>query len=134
MLTFCCLHRKTDIKLRWRHTIRNCDFRCESLDFSYFQLAIYTVLDEESDFEVKVAQFRRPEVENRESQFLIVGFLIVRLHRRFRVEFRGCLRLFRAIFGGLWEVFGTMLGGFREMFWGHVSYMSGTCLEGLWGY
>ena len=43
---------------------RNCVFRCESLDFSYFQLAIYTVLDEESDFQVKNAQFRRPEAKD----------------------------------------------------------------------
>ena len=46
-----------------------------------FGLAIYTVLDEESDFQVKIVQFQRPEVENRESRFLIVGFLIVCLHR-----------------------------------------------------
>ena len=32
-------------------------------------------------FQVKIARFRRPEVENRESRFLIVGFLIVCLHR-----------------------------------------------------
>ena len=34
-------------------------------------------MDEESDFQFKIAQFRRPEVENRESRLLIVGFLIV---------------------------------------------------------
>ena len=51
-----------------------------------FGLAIYTLLDGESDFEVKIAQFRRPEVENRESRFLIVGFLIVRLHRSLFID------------------------------------------------
>ena len=40
-----------------------------------------TVFDEESEFQVKTAQFQRPEVENRGSRFLIVGFLIVCLHR-----------------------------------------------------
>ena len=49
--------------LRWKHTIRNCTFRSESLEISYFwieildsrrvQLAIYTVLDEESESEFK---------------------------------------------------------------------------------
>ena len=42
---------------------------------------IYTVFDEESDVQVKIAQFHRPEVENQGSRFLIVGFLIVCLHR-----------------------------------------------------
>ena len=46
-----------------------------------FGLFIHTVFDEESDFQVKIAQFQRPEVENRGSRFLIVGFLIVCLHR-----------------------------------------------------
>ena len=44
---------------------------------------IYTVFDEESDVQVKIAQFHRPEVENRGSRFLIVAFLIVFLRRRF---------------------------------------------------
>ena len=53
--------------------IRNGIFRCQSLEFSYFwakiqdsrhfQLAIYTVFDEESDFQVKIEQFRRPEAK-----------------------------------------------------------------------
>ena len=44
-------------------------------------LFLYTVFDEESDVQVKIAQFQRPEVENQGSRFLIVGFLIVCLHR-----------------------------------------------------
>ena len=56
----------------------NTYFRCEGMDISYvwvkttdsgyLQLAPYTVFDEESDFKVKIVQFRHPEVENRESQ------------------------------------------------------------------
>ena len=46
-----------------------------------FGLFMYTVLDEESDFQVKLAQCRHPEVENRGSRILIVGFLVVCLHR-----------------------------------------------------
>ena len=78
--------------------IRNHTFRSESLEISYLgapisdsrhvQLAIYTVLDEESESEVKKCQILEPggknkEKRNRESRFLIVGFLIVCLHRRF---------------------------------------------------
>ena len=44
-------------------------------------LVIYTVVDEESDLQLTIAQFRRPDVKNRGSRFLIVGFLIVCLHR-----------------------------------------------------
>ena len=32
-------------------------------DSRHFQLAIYTVFDEESDFQVKIEQFRRPEAK-----------------------------------------------------------------------
>ena len=46
-----------------------------------FGLFIYTDFDEEFNFQVKIVQFQRPEVENRGSRFLIVGFLIVCLHR-----------------------------------------------------
>ena len=46
-----------------------------------FGLFTYSVVDEESDYQVKIAQFQRPEVENRGSRFLIVGFLVVCLHR-----------------------------------------------------
>ena len=42
-----------------------------------------SVFDEESDVQVKIAQFQRPEVENRGSRFLIVGFLIVCLHHMY---------------------------------------------------
>ena len=41
--------------------------------------------EEESDVQVKIVQFQRPPVENRGSQFLIVGFLFVSLHRAFLV-------------------------------------------------
>ena len=82
--------------IRWGHTIRNCIFRSESLDISYFwikikdsrhfQLAIYTVFHEESESEVKKCKKLQPggknqEKRSRESRFLIVGFLIVCLHR-----------------------------------------------------
>ncbi len=56
-------------------------FGAEVWEFLICGLAIYTVLDEASNFQVKIAELRRPEVENRESRFLIVGFLIVCLHR-----------------------------------------------------
>ena len=52
-----------------------------------FWLAIYTVLDDESDFQDKIAQFRRPEVENRDHFFCFLFFfplLILqrRIHRK----------------------------------------------------
>ena len=50
-------------------------------EFTPGNKTIYTVFDEESDFQVKIAQSQRPEVENRGFRFLIVGFLIVCLHR-----------------------------------------------------
>ena len=77
--------------------IRNHKVRSESLEISYLgapisdsrhvQLAIYTVWDEESESEVKKCQILEPggknqEKRNRESRFLIVGFLIVCLHRK----------------------------------------------------
>ena len=49
--------------------------------------SIYTVLDGEFDVRVKIAQFGRPEVENRGSRLLIVGFLMVGRHRRFYIGF-----------------------------------------------
>ena len=76
--------------------IRNCTFRSESLGISYFgvqirdsghvQVAIYTVFHEESESAVKKCRILQPggenkEKRNRESRFLIVGFLIVCLHR-----------------------------------------------------
>ena len=78
--------------------IRNGTFGSESLGISYFgvkirdsghvQVAIYTVVHEESESEVKKCQNLEPggknkEKRNRESRFLIVGFLIVCLHRTF---------------------------------------------------
>ena len=55
-----------------------------------FGLYTYTVFDEQTDVQVKIAQFQRPEVENRGSRFLIVGFLIVCLRRsREHVRFFG---------------------------------------------
>ena len=76
--------------------IRNGTSRSERLEISYFwsrildsghvQVVIHTVLDEESGSEVKKCQILQPggenkEKRNRESRFLIVGFLIVCLHR-----------------------------------------------------
>ena len=46
-----------------------------------FGLFTHTVFEEESDVQVKIAQFQHPDVENSGSRFLIVGFLIVCLHR-----------------------------------------------------
>ena len=56
--------------LRWRRTIRNGTFRSESLGISYFgvqirdsghvQVAIYTVLDEESESEVEKCNILPP--------------------------------------------------------------------------
>ena len=68
------------------HTVETYDkklrFSVQESGFFLFPAGyIYTALEEESDFHVKIAQFRRPEVENRGSRFLIVGFLIVCLHR-----------------------------------------------------
>ena len=57
-------------------------------------LVIWIVFDDESDIQVKVAQFQRPEVEHRASRFLIVGFLIVCFHvvyMNFFMVFCGCL-------------------------------------------
>ena len=57
-------------ELRWRHMIRNCIFRRESLGISYFwvkifdsghaQVAIYTVFHEESESAVRIDQFLHP--------------------------------------------------------------------------
>ena len=62
--------------IRWRHTIRNGTFLCESLGISCFwfkfwdsrhvQLAIYTVLDEESESEFKKCQILEPGREKQE--------------------------------------------------------------------
>ena len=65
------LSRLLVLPLRWRHTIRNCTFRCESLEISYLfnnfsdsrhvQLSIYSVFHEESESEVRIGQFLHPE-------------------------------------------------------------------------
>ena len=64
--------------VRWRHTIRNCIFRYQSLEISYFwvkikdsrhfQLAIYTVFHAESEFAVRIEQFLHPEEKIKKNQ------------------------------------------------------------------
>ena len=71
---------------------------------------LYTVLDEESDSLAKIAQFRRLEVESRESRFLLLGFLKVHLH---------CREVF-VLFFVFGEAWGAVWGGFE------------SCLEEFW--
>ena len=63
---------------RWRHTIRNCIFRYQSLQICYFcatikdsrhfQLAIYTVFHAESESAVRIEQILHPEEKIKETR------------------------------------------------------------------
>ena len=72
-----CLHMPPP-DLRWRRMIRNCIFRYQSLDISYFwvkikdsrhfQLAIHTVFHAESESAVRIDQIFHPEEKIKKNQ------------------------------------------------------------------